>query len=382
MARAWVELDLDAIRGNVRAIRSAIGAAELLAVVKADGYGHGAPWVARAALEAGATRLGVATADEAARLRDAGLTAPVQVLGSFLEDELDAAAGARASLTLHEPDDLGRVRAAAARAGRPIGVHVKVDVGMHRHGVAPAQALDLLERAAREPRLRVEGLMTHLPSPSDDATTGRQVEAFADVVARAERAGLRPPRVHAAASAALFRFPGARFDMVRAGIALVGLDPDGRVARTGTTLAPALSLRARVMRVRDVPQGDPVGYGARWVAPRPTRLALVGIGYGDGLPYGLTGTGADVLLQGRRCPLVATVMMDYVLIDTTDLPRPPAPGDVVTLFGRDGEATLSLEEQARRAGVIPYALSCGLGARLERVVRGARAESATFRRAA
>lgn len=382
MARAWVELDLDAVRSNVRAIRAATDGVELLAVVKADGYGHGAAWVARAALEAGATRLGVATADEAVRLRDAGVVAPVQVLGSFLEDELDAAQGARASLTLHEPDDLARVRAAATRAGRPLGVHVKVDVGMHRHGVEPARALDVLARAAGDPLLRVEGLMTHLPSPSDDATTRRQVDAFAQVLARAERAGLRPPRAHAAASAALFRFPEARFDMVRAGIALVGLDPDGRVARTGTTLAPALSLRARVMRVRDVPAGDPVGYGGRWTAARPTRLALVGIGYGDGLPYALTGSGAAVLLQGRRCPLVATVMMDYLLVDVTDLPRAPAPGDVATLFGRDGEATLPLEEQAKHAGVIPYALSCGLGARLERVVRGARAESGTFRRAA
>lgn len=382
MARAWVELDLDAVRSNVRAIRAATGGVELLAVVKADGYGHGAAWVARAALEAGATRLGVATADEAVRLRDAGVVAPVQVLGSFLEDELDAAQGARASLTLHEPDDLARVRAAAARAGRPLGVHVKVDVGMHRHGVEPARALDVLARAAGDPLLRVEGLMTHLPSPSDETTTRRQVDDFAQVLARAERAGLRPPRAHAAASAALFRFPEARFDMVRAGIALVGLDPDGRVARTGTTLAPALSLRARVMRVRDVPAGDPVGYGGRWTAARPTRLALVGIGYGDGLPYALTGTGAHVLLQGQRCPLVATVMMDYLLVDVTDLPRAPAPGDVATLFGRDGEAILPLEEQAKHAGVIPYALSCGLGARLERVVRGARAESATFRRAA
>jgi alanine racemase len=383
MARAWVELDLDAVRRNVRAIRAATGpGVELLAVVKADGYGHGATHVARAALEAGATRLGVATADEAVRLRDDGVLAPVQVLGSFLEDELEAAAGARASLTLHEPDDLSRVRAHAARLGRPLQAHLKVDVGMHRHGVAPAAALDLLARAAAEPLVRVEGLMTHLPSPNDAATTRAQLDAFARVVAAAERAGLRPPRVHAAASAALFRFPEAAFDGVRPGLALVGLDPDGRVAATGTRLSPALSLRARVMRLKEVPAGDQVGYGGRWTASRASRLALVGIGYGDGLPYALTGKDACLLLQGRRCPIVATVMMDYLLVDATDLPRAPAPGDVATLVGQDGEATIALEEQARLAGVIPYAFTCGLGARLARVVRGARLDSATVRRAA
>lgn len=381
MTRAWVELDLGAVRRNVRTIRAAAGpGVDVLAVVKADGYGHGAAPVARAALEAGATRLGVATPEEALRLRDAGVTAPVQLLGSFLEDEVDALLRARAQLTLNDPGDVARASAAARRAGRPVGVHLKVDVGMHRHGVAPGQALDLLARIARDPALRLEGLMTHLPSPRDEARSRAMLAPFADLVARAARAGLRPPRVHAAASAALFRLPEARFDLVRPGIALVGLDPDP--APAGPALAPALSLRARVTRVLDVAAGEQVGYGGRWTAGRPSRLALLGVGYGDGLPYALTGAGADVLLQGRRCPLVATVMMDYVLVDATDLPRAPVPGDVATLFGRDGDAFLSLEEQARRAGLIPYALSCGLGARLARVVRGAEITSASHRRAA
>lgn len=383
MARAWVELDLEAVRDNVRAIRGVSGPdVEVLAVVKADGYGHGGALVARAALEAGAGRLGVATPEEGLRLRQAGLTAPIQLLGSFLDDEAEALLEARLQVALNDPGDLDRAAALARRAGRPLGVHLKVDVGMHRHGVSPGQALELLRRAAADPALRVEGLMTHLPSPGDEATSRAQLAPFARLVAEAARAGLRPPRVHAAASAALFKLPEARFDMVRPGIALLGLDPDGRVAKTGTTLTPALSLRARVTRVQDVPAGEVVGYGARWTAARASRLALLGIGYGDGLPYGLGGEGADVLLQGRRCPIVATVMMDYLLVDATDLPRAPAPGDVATLFGRDGQAAISLEEQARHAGLIPYALSCGLGARLRREVKGTRLESATFRRAA
>ncbi|MCO5166816.1 MAG: alanine racemase [Planctomycetes bacterium] len=382
MSRAWVELDLEAVRDNVRAIRAVAGA-EVLAVVKADGYGHGAAPVARAALEAGATRLGVATPEEAARLREAGLTAPVQLLGSFLDDELDALLHARAQLTLNDPGDLARASAAARRAGRPVGVHLKVDVGMHRHGVAPEQALEVLAQVAADPALRLEGLMTHLPAPRDEARSREMLAPFADLVARAARAGLRPPRVHAAASAALFRLPEARFDLVRPGIALVGLDPDRAPdGASSCGLTPALSLRARVTRILEVAAGEQVGYGGRWTAARPSRLALLGAGYGDGVPYALTGAGAHVLLHGRRCPLVATVMMDYLLVDVTDLPRAPAPGDVATLFGRDGDAVLPLEEQARRAGLIPYALSCGLGARLGRVVLGARTASETLRRAA
>lgn len=383
-ARAWVELDLEAVRGNVRTILRTADV-PLVAVVKADAYGHGASAVAHAALEAGASGLAVASAAEALALRQAGVRAPVQILGGVLEGEREAALAAGAELTLHEPADLERAREAAWRAGRRLTAHLKVDVGMHRHGVPFEQALPLLAAAQRDPALRLVGLMTHLPNAAspDPAQTRRHVARFAALVAEARRRGLCPPRVHAAASAALFAVPEARFGQVRAGIALLGLDP-GNLARqpSAAALRPALALRARVLRVKDVPAGAPVGYGGRWVAPRPSRLAIVGIGYGDGLPYGLSGRGAAVLLQGRRCPLVATVMMDYVLIDVTDLPRPPAPGEVATVVGRDGESELRLEEQAARAGLIPYAFSCGLGARLARVVRGARPAAAPVRRAA
>ncbi len=365
--RAWVELDVEAVRANVRTIRRVAGA-EVLAVVKANGYGHGAVDVARAALEAGAVGLCVATADEVVALRAAGLAAPLQLLGAALDDELEAAAAARASLTLTEPEGLGRLRALARRLGRRLDVHVKVDVGMHRVGVPPEAAPALARAIARDPDLRLAGLMTHLQAPRDVERSRAQVGAFAAVARRLARAGVRPPQVHAAASAALFKVPEARFSHVRPGIALLGLDPEGAIAATGAALAPALALRARVVSTSQVAAGEAVGYGARWTAARPTRLALLGLGYADGLPHGLTGKPAHALLQGRRCPLVATVMMDGVLVDVTDLERPPVRGDVATLFGRDGAAALPLEEVAAQAGLIPYAVSCGLGARLGRVV--------------
>jgi len=377
MTRAWCELDLEAVRRNARTIRTTAGGA-LTAVVKADGYGHGAALVGRAAVEGGADALAVATPAEARALRDAGVAAPVQVLGSFLEDELDDALAARASLTIHEAADLLRLRRAAARAGRPLDVHLKVDVGMHRHGVPPGDALEVLAAAAADPALRVVGLMTHLPEAAcaDLERSAAQVDVFAGLVRRAAAAGLRPPRVHAAASAALFRLPASRFDAVRSGIALVGLDPRGRIAATGAGLAPALAVHTRVMRLQRAAAGDRVGYGGRWTAPRDSVLAILGVGYGDGIPYTLSGRGAAVLIDGRRCPLAGTVMMDYLLADVTDLPRPPAPGAVATFAGAQGTARVSLDEQAERAGMIPYALATTLGGRIARRVVDSAAEAA------
>ena len=367
-ARAWIELDLSSIRRNTQTVLG-VANVPLMAVVKANGYGHGASAVARAAIEGGARRLGVATASEALALRRSGITAPIQILGAFLEDELDAAVAAGASLTLHEPEDLRRVGAAAWKARRPIGVHIKVNSGMHRHGVSIKDALPLLTAATRDRRVRVEGLMTHLPSAGDKNTgpSLRRVAGFSRLVDWADAAGVLPDQVHAAASVALFRFPKARFSQVRSGIALLGLDPSGHLG-SGTRLDPALSIHARITRLQHVPRGSKVGYGGRWVAPRATRLAIVGMGYADGLPYSISGKGASVLIQGRRCPIVGSVMMDYVLVDVTDLPCVPKPGDVATVVGTQGKARIRLEEQSRRAGLIPYAFACALGPRLVRTV--------------
>jgi len=368
-ARAWLELDLGAVRHNVDVARETAGV-PLIAVVKANGYGHGAVDVARAALAAGARGLGVATADEALELRAAGITAPIQILGSFLPDELPTAVEARACLTLHEPQDLERVRAAARRAGRPLPVQVIVDVGMARHGVSLEDALPLLASATRDPGVHLEGVLTHLPCATapDLELTRERVARFRALVARAAVRGVLPREVHAAASAALFRLPEARLGQVRSGIALLGLDPAQCLGEAADDLQPALSLRANVMRTRRVAVGTPVGYSGRWVAPRESTIALLGLGYGDGLPYSLTQQGAEVLIHGKRCPVVGSVMMDYTAVDVTHLDEAPAPGEVATLVGRDGVGEITLNEQARRAGLIPYAFSCGLSARLDRVV--------------
>lgn len=364
--RAWLELDPTAIAANVAEIQRTAGP-NLTAVVKADGYGHGAATVARAALDAGARAVAVATPQAASTLRASGIDAPIQILGAVLDEELELALDAEAQLTLHQPRDVARYAAAARRRGRTVDVHVMVDVGMHRHGVVPAQAVAALR--ACQGALRAVGLMTHLPCAADaDLTSTRaQLATFRRVLADAARAGALPSQVHAAASCALFRLPEARFNHVRSGIALVGLDPGGRIAASGGRLTPALSLKAKVLGLKRIAQGARAGYSGRWTAPRDSVLAIVGIGYGDGLPYTLTGSGAEVLVGGRRCPLVGSVMMDYLLVDVTE--AEVRPGDVATLVGRAGELTIPLEEQSSRAGMIPYALVCSLGAHLRREVR-------------
>ncbi|MEZ6188588.1 MAG: alanine racemase [Planctomycetota bacterium] len=374
--RAWLELDPQAIEANVAEVRRVSGAG-LTAVVKADGYGHGSATVARAAVAAGAEALAVATPHAARALRAAGVEAPIQVLGAVLDGELPLALEAQAQLTVHAPGDLARYADAARRAQRTLDVHVMVDVGMHRHGVTPTQAVTAL-RGCRG-GLRAVGLMTHLPCAADaDLTsTVAQVQTFRRVVGDAARAGVLPARVHAAASCALFRVPAARFNHVRSGIALVGLDPGGRIAASGARLTPALSVKSRVLGFKRIAQGAQAGYSGRWTAPRDSVLAIVGIGYGDGWPYTLTGQEGEVLIGGRRCAVVGSVMMDYLLVDVTEVAQVAA-GDEVVLVGRQGELSLPLEEQAQKAGLIPYALACSLGAHLRREVL----RSATLRVAA
>lgn len=370
--RAWAEVDVAAVRGNVERLRRGTGR-PLIAVVKANGYGLGAPLVGRAALEGGARALAVATVDEAAELRDALGPAPtVLVLGALLDEEALAAVALGLETAVHTPGDVERIGRAARSAGRRARVHVEVDVGLSRHGVAPRAAVALLEAALATPGVELAGLMTHLPRAEHRDVTLEQLARFEPIVAAA-RVLAPGVLVHAAASTASLLHEEARHDAVRPGIALQGLDPDGAAASAGVRLEPALSLRAKVVRVRELEAGTDVGYGATFRAARPTRLAVVGIGYDDGLPYRLSNKGS-FLLHGKRCPIVGTVMMDYALVDATDAP-PVAPGDVATAIGRDGDEEISVLEVARAVGMIPYAVTCGLGRRATRVAVDSRAQA-------
>ena len=361
-----VEIDLDAIRHNVGRVRALVAPAAVLAVVKADAYGHGAVPVARAAVDAGAVALGVALVEEGVELRDAGIDAPILVLS---EPRAEAAAEVVARrltpVVYTEPGIDALAKAVADQGADPLSVHLKVDTGMHRVGADPEAATALAQRVLDHRELRLDGVLTHfaVADEPDDAYTRAQLDRFAAVRAELGAIDVGPVTVHAANSAAAIGFPDARFDLVRVGIALYGVTPaPGLGADLG--LRPALALRSAVSHTKRLRAGDRVSYGLRYTLGRDATIATVPIGYADGVPRNLAATGAEVVVRGVRCPIAGTVTMDQLMVDVGDLPVEV--GDTVTLLGRDGEATVTAEEWADRMGTIGYEIVCGIGPRVPR----------------
>jgi len=356
--RAVARVSRGAIEANCAVLRERLGGAELCAVVKANGYGHGADTAARAALAGGATRLAVATAAEAA---DLSVEARVLVMGALTREDLDVALGAGADVVAWTGEFLDAV---AARGGGR--VHVKLDSGMGRLGTKdPVEARALCDRVAATDGLELAGLMTHFATadePGDDHFPD-QLARFTALMeeVRGDHPGVT---VHAANSAAVLREPAAHFDMARCGIATYGMDPFGDdPAAHGLT--PALRLESYVAAVKRFEPGDSAGYGRRWRASEPTWVGVLPIGYGDGWRRALTND-ADVLVRGRRHPLVGTVSMDNITIDLgpeTDVEV----GDEAVLIGEQGGERILAEEVARRIGTINYEVTTALLPRTKRV---------------
>jgi alanine racemase len=365
--RALARVNLAAIERNVVALRGRLAAgAELCAVVKADASGHGAVRVARAALAGGATSLAVAAVGEAVELRAAGVTAPVLVLGAISSEELPVALGADAEVVGWSELFVRELAAGAAGTRRPIGVHVKLDSGMGRLGTRDVAEALAVARAVRDaaPGLELAGVMTHLATADGDlAFAAAQLEAFAPFAAELQRRYGRL-RVHAANSAATLRVPDSHFDMVRCGIALYGCDPMNEDPDS-TGLEQAMELSSYVAAIKRAEPGDSVGYGRRFIAERPTWIATMPIGYGDGVRRGLTNNG-DVLIDGRRYPLVGTVSMDNITADLGPGDPPVAVGAPAILIGRSGQERQTVEDVARRLGTINHEVLCGISARVPR----------------
>jgi alanine racemase len=360
--RAVARVDLGAIERNARRLAAVAAPAELCAVVKADGYGHGMVPAARAALAGGARWLAVATAEEARGLREGGLDGPVLVMGALSDEEVDVALAARADLVAWREAFVERLAARPTAAGT--GVHVKLDTGMGRLGTRdPAEATRVAEAVAAAEGLRLAGAMTHFATADDDpGFLADQLAAFAPW-ARAAKAAHPDLSIHAANSAATLREPAARFDLVRCGIALYGMDPfQEDPAAHG--LEPAMTLLSYVAEVKPALPGHSAGYGRRFVAERPTRIGTLPIGYGDGVRRALTNN-AEVLVAGRRVPLVGAVSMDNITVDLGDLEV--APGAEAVLIGAQGGERVLAEEWARRLGTINYEVTCGISARVPRV---------------
>jgi len=367
IGRATAIVDLGAIQHNCSRLAAELGdGVELCAVVKADGYGHGAPECAAAAVLGGATRLGVAAATEAFELRQRFSDVPILVLGALTGAEVDVALMAGAEITVWRPGFAEFVSDRAESLGVVPRIHVKHDSGMGRLGERDGAAvLELADRIAADDGLELHGLWTHFAT-ADEPDSDYFAEQLARFSAVAAEARERWPEicVHAANSAAALRSVDAHFDMVRCGIAIYGLDPmnDDPVPHD---LRPALSLRSWVADVKRFEPGDSAGYGRRWTAEQPTNVAVIPIGYGDGVRRGLTNKG-EVLIRGRRYPLVGTVSMDNLTADV-GLETEVEPGDEVVLIGRDGTERILAEDLARRLETINYEITCGISARVPRV---------------
>lgn len=359
----WAEVDLGALRRNLRSLRARMPSrVKVLFVVKANAYGHDARLCARA-VEASrsADWLGVSSVEEGVALREAGVCLPVLILGSLYPFESALAAAAHGlTPTVASVESARRVSEVARRLRRVLDVHVKVDTGMGRIGVGAAAAAALVRWLAGSPSVRAQGIYTHLACADEDAAfTAGQVRSFRRVLGALAREGLRPPLAHAAASAGALRLPAARFDMVRPGLAAYGLYPG---------FEPVLTLKSTIVFLKTVPQGATVSYGARWRARRPTRVATLPVGYGDGYSRALSGR-ADVLIGGRRCPVLGRVTMDQTMVDVTPVPAARV-GDDVVLIGRQGGAEVPAAELARLCGTIPYETAVALSARVPRVAVG------------
>jgi len=361
VVRALARVNVAAIERNVaRLARDLTAGVTLCAVVKADGYGHGAVPAARAALAGGAGQLAVVAAVESRTLRDAGIDVPILVMGALSPDELDVALAARADVVAW---DESFVAAVAARGGG--AVHVKLDTGMGRLGTRdPAYATRVADAAAGTDGVRLAGAMTHFATADDraDPFMDEQLARFVAWVTPL-RAAHPDLVVHAANSAGTLRDAATHFDLVRVGVAIYGLDPFGEDA-AARDLEPALELRSYVGAVKPVAAGESVGYGRRFIAGAPTHVATLPIGYGDGVRRALTNN-AEVLVRGRRLALVGTVSMDNITLDA-GTPPAAAAGDEAVLIGAQGAERITAEEVARRLGTINYEITCGLLPRVPR----------------
>jgi alanine racemase len=376
MSVSWTEIDLDALAANVRAFRRHCGGSvEIIAVVKANAYGHGDEMISRAALAAGAVRLAVHRWQEGEALRRAGIDAPMLVMGYTPLSAAAEVAALKLTPTVTTLEFATEFAAAAGGAGTGAGkppaaapVHVKLDTGMGRHGLLPEEAVDFIAALKRMPGLRVEGLYSHFATADDQdlSYARKQLALFNQVSAALKQRGLLPPVRHCCNSAAAMVLPEAHFEAVRPGLSLYGMNPFA-YGPPPLPLEPVLTLKSRVVRLRTLPAGSAIGYGCTYVTQRPQRVALVPVGYGDGY-HRLLSNRAQVLIGGRRADILGRVSMDQIVVDVDHIPG-VAMEDEVTLIGSQGDETISAEEVAGWAQTINYEVTTALLPRLARLPR-------------
>jgi alanine racemase len=365
----WVEISLDAIAHNVAEFRRWLPAGiRLMAVIKANAYGHGAVEVAREAERCGVDYLGVAFLDEALQLREAGIRTPVFVLGYTPPHGLDLAAEHDIAIGLYDETVLEAIAAGAGRRAKPVKVHIKVDTGMGRLGLADAgEAVRFIGRALQTPGLVVEGLYTHYAKAdeADKTYTEAQYRKFADIVEHFRRQGIAFAWLHAGNSATGIDTPEWTFNMLRLGISLYGLYPSGEVVRERVSLRPVMAYKTRIIHLKELPPGSGISYGTVYRTEGVERIATLAVGYADGYSRMLTGK-AEVLIRGRRAPVVGRICMDQCMVNVTHIPD-AAIGDEAVLFGRQGDGEITADELAGWMGTINYEITCMVNHRVPRM---------------
>lgn len=368
--RAWVEVNLKAIAHNVAQVRSLLAdRTALMAIVKADAYGHGATTIAQTALQAGATWLGVATIPEGIELREAGIDAPIIVLGAnHTSEQIRAIAHWRLQPTICTPKQalVFSETLAGLSPSAPLPVHLKLDTGMSRLGTPWQEVTPFVQLVQRLPNLSIASVYSHLATADDPNPTimRQQQQRFETAIARLQAVGMQPPRLHLANSAATLTDRTLHYDLVRVGLATYGLYPADHL-RTGVDLRPALQVKARVTQVKMLQPGTGVSYGHQFVADRPMPMAVVGIGYADGVPRNLSNQ-ISVLVRGQRVPQIGAITMDQLMLDVSAVPDLQE-GEVVTLLGQDGQQFIAADEWATKLGTISWEILCGFKHRLPRI---------------
>ncbi|MEP0749969.1 alanine racemase [Trichocoleus sp. AS-A1] len=374
--RAWVEIDLAALAHNVRQLRRFLSPkTALMAVVKADAYGHGAITVAEIACQAGASWLGVATIPEGIQLREAGIQAPILILGaSNTTEQVQAIAHWDLQPTLCTPQQALVFSETLGTLNRSLAVHVKLDTGMSRLGTPWQQAAEFVSLVQRLPHLKIASIYSHLATADSPDPTGmrQQQDRFEEAIALIKTTGMTPPRLHLANSAAALSDPSLHYDMVRVGLATYGLYPAPHL-KSVIDLKPVMKVKARVTQVKNISAGTGVSYGHQFVASRDMRLAAIAIGYADGVPRNLSNK-MQVLLRGQPVPQIGAITMDQLMLDVSAIPDLQT-GEVVTLLGQEGNAEISADDWAATLGTISWEILCGFKHRLPRVAVGQPLES-------
>jgi alanine racemase len=370
--RAWVEIDLPALENNVREIRRLLATdPAIMAVVKADAYGHGAIDVARTVLAAGVTWLAVATVPEGIELRAAGIAAPILVLGAVNSAmQVEAIANWQLQPTICNLAQATLISKSlvADRVNAPIDVHLKIDTGMSRLGENWQRAVDFFREVKTLPALHIASLYSHLATAEDPDTTilDMQCDRFDRAIAAIQNAGYALPLLHLANSGGILAGKRLHYQLVRPGLILYGVYPAPQL-RSQIDLQPVMSVKARISQVKEITAGTGVSYGYRFIADRDMRIAVVGIGYADGIPRRLSGW-MTVAIRGRSIPQIGAITMDQLVLDVSQIPDLQV-GEIVTILGRDGGVEISVDDWANQLGTISWEILCGFKHRLPRVSR-------------